>query len=467
VTRELRALTAFINMAKELALSRPDLTLSAFLETLETMKTHNMPIQGRLVTATQDGVRVLTAHASKGLEFHTCFIPFCLQDKSWPLKPYADRLPLPPDILRRREELASKAELDRLSLFDETRLFYVASSRAKSNLIFSASPSENSVSSSFFDKLKTGLRTFEAEEEKTLKQFFSREKEDAFIKSTTDVLLDLVKNLVLTPTKLNKFLRCGRQFLYDSILLLPGRKNQSLVFGNCAHKALEDTYRQFKTDNKFPDYSYFRDSFMRELRFQGISKTIENSCLSRLENLKNWFEKVKVNPVLPINLEKKKIITLKDGIIFSGKYDKVEYEDKENSLIRVIDYKTGKPDEHIKNLGSRRDLKSEECDEYLRQLVAYKMLYEKDTYEPADHTVSHGVLVFLEPVAKGSPKYSLKKGEFIDKKVAVTDSMVSELEELICTVWKRLNNLEFDRLPERTVKKCKSCAFDTICWGVD
>ncbi len=130
--KELRSLTSFINMVKNSSLARPDLTLSAFLDELETMKTHKMPIEGQLVTATQDGVRIITAHASKGLEFHTCIIPFCVQDKSWPLKPLPEKLPLPPAILKTKEHVKAKSELARLSAFDETRLFYVASSRAKS-----------------------------------------------------------------------------------------------------------------------------------------------------------------------------------------------------------------------------------------------------------------------------------------------------------------------------------------------
>jgi DNA helicase-2/ATP-dependent DNA helicase PcrA len=467
ITRELRSLTSFINMVKGLTFSRPDLSLSEFLEELETMKTHGIPIKGDLVTATQDGVRIITAHAAKGLEFHSLFIPFCIQDKSWPLRPYPDRLPLPPEILKRKNSATDKAELARLSSFDETRLFYVAASRAKSNLIFTSSPSEDSVTSSFFGTVGADPSPSGIEEETALKEFFKEEKADRLLENTEDVLRDLVKNLVLTPTKLNKYLRCKRQFLYDSLLLLPGPKNASLVFGNCAHKALEDTYRAFKKETKFPGFSFFRNAFLKELGFQGVNRAIENSCLAKLRGLKKWFERIEKNPVRPINLEKKKKITLNNGIIFSGKYDKVEFEDEKKRLIRVIDYKTGKPDGHIKGLAKRGSLMSEECDDYFRQLVAYKMLYEKDTYEPGGHKVSHGVLVFLEPVEKGAPKYNLKKGDYVEKKIAVTGEMVGELESGIGDVWKRLNKLEFDKLPERDNKKCRPCAFSAICWEAD
>ncbi|MEE9499991.1 MAG: PD-(D/E)XK nuclease family protein [Candidatus Omnitrophota bacterium] len=274
----------------------------------------------------------------------------------------------------------------------------------------------------------------------------------------------MVKNLILTPTKLNNFLRCKRKFLYHNLLLLPGRKKQSLVFGNCAHKALEETYRTYKKENKFPNFSFFKKIFERELKFQGANKTIQNACLAKLGTLKKWFEKAKLNPTSPIELEKKKIITLKGGIIFSGKYDKVEFEDEKKGLIRIIDYKTGKPDTHIRGLENTADLISEECDDYMRQLIAYKMLYEKDTYEPAKYRVSHGVLVFLEPVKNTSQKYNLTKGEYVNKRLAITGEMVNEFEDVVFRVWKQINSLEFDKLPEKDPKKCRDCAFNTICW---
>lgn len=465
ITRELRALASFISMAKDLSLSRPDLSLSSFLDELETMKTHNIPISGHLVSATQDGVRVITAHASKGLEYDTCFIPFCIQDKSWPLKPYPERLPLPPEILKRQSASPDKAGRGRLSFFDETRLFYVASSRAKSNLFFTSSPSEKNVTSSFFNNLKAPLQKSELKEEVMLKEFFEKSGDSLELENTEDILRDLVKNLILTPTKLNKFLRCRRQFFYDSLLLLPGRKNASIVFGNCAHKGLEDTYLAYKKEGGFPDFDFFKKIFLTELKFQGVNKKIENSCRVKLESLKGWFEKTRQNPVVPINLEKKKRITLKNGIIFTGKYDKVEFEDEKNGLVRIVDYKTGKPDKHIKAIDGTKSLASEKCDDYFRQLVAYKMLYERDTYEPAKFKVSSGVLAFLEPVADESRKYGLKKGSFVDKKVAVTDKMVDELEGVIQRAWKDLSGLRFEKLPKRDYKKCRTCAFDAMCWG--
>ena len=466
LTRDLRVLTSFINMVKNTSLTKPGLSVSELLDEIEASKKHNMSLQGRLVTATQDGVRIITAHAAKGLEFHTCIIPFCIQDKSWPLKPLPDRIPLPPSILKTKEKVADKKDIARLAFFDETRLFYVAASRAKTNLIFTSSPSENTVISSFLNSLSLVPKKNPFPEATMLNDFL-REKCDSRdpTKEAEAVLRDLVKNLVLTPTKLNNFIRCRRKFFYDNLLLLPGRKRRSLVFGTCAHKGSEETYAEYKKKKHFPEFDFFRKSFERELMFQGASRVIESHCLAKLPHLMEWFQKERKAPVMPIELEKKKIITLKNGIIFSGKYDKVEFENEKAGIVRIIDYKTGTPDRHIRALENEHDLASEDCDDYLRQLVAYKMLYEKDTYEPARYRVSHGILVFLEPVKKSSRKYGITEGGYVNKKIAVSNNMVAELENLILEVHKQLCNLEFDKLPGRTEKKCANCAYDSMCWS--
>jgi len=73
-------------------------------------------------------------------------------------------------------------------------------------------------------------------------------------------------------------------------------------------------------------------------------------------------------------------------------------------------------------------------------------------------------LVFLESVKNSSRKFDLKKGDYVNKKICVTNEMVDELENLIQVVFKQISSLEFDKLPEKDPKKCLMCAFSSICW---
>lgn len=461
--RQLRSLGSFVNLIKASDVAKPAARLDDFMLDIKTRKDHGLPIQGNLVTLTQTGVRLYTAHGSKGLEFHSVIIPFCLHNRNWPARPIPDKIRLPADLFKTKK--ADKETSKELALYDETRLFYVAATRAKSNLIFTASPTEAAVSSLYLNELGIHTETAEHNNEEGLisKSIEVTDLLDPFT-GTEDILKDMVYNLTLNPTRLNTYITCKRKFLYNDLLKLPGAKKKSLVFGNCVHKALEDTYTDYMEKKRFPSFDYFRKSFARELKFQGVDKVIGQDCLNKMETLKSWFSMLAKDPVMPISLEKKLLITIGDNIIFTGKYDKVEWDDEDKGLVRIIDYKTGKPDDHLKKISRFDDLASADCDGYLRQLVCYRLLFERDKKQSRGRKVSCGSLVFAEPVSIDLRREGYKKGQYVAKTVKISDEMVSEVEDIIKNVWADIKSLKFEKLPERDEERCGKCDFETFCW---
>ncbi len=461
--RELRGLTSFVNMVKEYDLSKPGITLRDFVDELTTRNDHNLPIQGELVTMTQNGVRIFTSHGSKGQEFHSVIAPFCLQDESWPIKVRSDIIPLPPEIFKTTEKVNTKERLKELRFHDETRLFYVTVSRAKSNVLFTASPREDKISSSFIQRLGIEPKKNSSSEEYILNKSLEKKDQDFFV-GTESVLRDLVRDMTLNPTSLNNYLSCRRKFLYTNVLMLPSAKRQSLMFGNAVHSGLEHVYRHYMRTNNFPDFQFFKDRFLDALKFQGPEKSIELRCNEQFEGLKVFFNKASSRPIKPLGLENRMPINI-DGVIFTGKYDKLEVENDKDGSLRVVDYKTGQPKRHVKGIFGCRSLEDETCDAYLRQLVSYKLLYEKDkTRKEKDFFVSHGVLVFVEPAKEENKKCGIKKGEPAEFKIELNDEMVDEMVGLIKNTWRNIQDLSFEKLPERDKKKCPQCDFDNICW---
>ncbi|MFQ5953166.1 MAG: Dna2/Cas4 domain-containing protein, partial [Candidatus Omnitrophota bacterium] len=98
--------------------------------------------------------------------------------------------------------------------------------------------------------------------------------------------------------------------------------------------------------------------------------------------------------------------------------------------------------------------------------VAYKLLYERSSSRNKKGKVTKGVLQFLEPVSATVKKYDLEKGSYRSEAVGLTEDMTVELEKLILKCWKDIQQLKFDKLPERDGKdRCARCAYDSICWG--
>jgi CRISPR/Cas system-associated exonuclease Cas4 (RecB family) len=271
--------------------------------------------------------------------------------------------------------------------------------------------------------------------------------------------------MALNPTSLDNYLRCRRKFLYDNVLMLPSAKKRSLIFGNAVHAGLENLYREYIRTKKFPDFQFFKEKFIETLKYQGSEKAIELNCIERFEGLRKYYSKISKSPVKPIGLENKMPVNI-DGIIFTGKYDKLEIEDEKNKCVRVVDYKTGQPNKHARGIFGVKGIESEECDGYLRQLVCYKLLYERDkTRQDKDTLVSHGVLVFVEPAKTNLIKYGIKEAEPTEFRVALTEDMVDEMTTIIKNTWKNIQDLHFEKLPCRDKDKCGNCDFDHICWG--
>ena len=465
--RQLRAIGSFVNMVKSSDISNPAIRLGDFMQEIKTKKEHDLPIQGDLVTMTQEGVRIYTAHGSKGLEFRTVIIPFCLHNRNWPARPKAQKIKLPSDLFKTREGADEKDRLKELALADETRLFYVAMTRAKSDLIFTASPTESSVTSPYISRLNIDMispDTITSDEELLLEKSVElTDSSDPFI-GTEEALKDMISNLTLNPTRLNTYIDCRRKFLYNDVIKLPGAKKRSLVFGNCVHKALEETYRSLMEKKKFPGFGFFEESFRRELRFQGVDDTMERELTNKARSLRPWFDKASREAVMPISLERKLMITVGDNIIFTGKYDKVVWSDEKKKRVRIIDYKTGKPDKHLKEIDEESDIAEADCDAYLRQLVCYRLLFEKDKKESRGRRVDSGELVFIEPVSEDMKRLGYAKGDYVTKIVRISDAMLETLEQLIINSWNDIKKLKFEKLPCRDKIKCARCDFDTLCW---
>ncbi len=464
--RSLRTLVAFINRIKKSSLTRPSLRLNDFTAELDLREAHGMPLEGELATLSQDGVRVYTAHSAKGLEFYAVIMPFCLEQRSWPVRSKPDVVKLPPEIYRNKDRAREKERLKRLKFFDELRLFYVASTRAESVLIYTATPGEKVIISRFLTSLGLQPKSGSPEkEDKFLLDFLkgSSTERDPF-KDTPGILRDMVKNMSMTPTKLNNYMECRRKFMFNSVLGLPGKKTPHLVFGNCAHKALEETYRYFMRSRKFPDFKFYKESFLRELEFQGTNDTIKKLCAERLETLADWYARESEDPVMPSALEADMAVRFPGGLLFKGKFDKIEKG--KDGTVKIVDYKTGCPDKHVRAIHNCTDVFKYECDNYYRQLIAYKLVFDRNRRKKQNISASRGVLQFLEPASKTVKKYGLQKGAYHDIDIEITDEMVSGFEKLIKKCWEDIQALKFDKLPERDGKeRCGRCDFDSICWG--
>ncbi len=465
--RDLRAVSSFIEYAKEQVTTNPLMTITDLMEDINLQQSYGIGIQGILASSHQKGVRLLTVHSTKGTEFHTVFIPFCIHDKKWPKKLITDLIPIPQTILQIPESACSKEEIKKLHVFDETRLFYVACTRAKANLFFTAAPIQKDIPSMFLKNMGIEPQLCPVSEENVLRFSIDTVKERPPFLQTGEILKDYVKYISLNPTNVNNYIRCKRYFLYNNLLMIPSEFTEGQVFGICVHKALSKVYqaynkRQNLSKRSLPEFGFFENVFKTCLENISSGKRIEQGCLGKIGELRAWYQQRGKIPASVLFVEKSLGIRINENIPFAGRFDRVDIVGS-NRNVCVIDYKTGDAYRHIKSITDNNDPANKDCDPYLHQLIAYKLILEN---QPEPYKVVSCKLEFLEPSKKTVKKYDIEEGEYKTLEPTITDKMVEDMKKLIINVWQRIHNLEFEKLPEYDKKKCENCNFRSVCWEV-
>ncbi|MFS9420043.1 MULTISPECIES: UvrD-helicase domain-containing protein [Citrobacter] len=165
-----------------------------------------------------DGVRLMTIHASKGLEFKVVHLPGLIAG-GLPGSNRSPRCPPPDGLINGSQGMtgleATKAGHDE----EEECKFFVATSRAKDNLVLYASsiqPNGNKRNRSIFiDRIASSLITRKKPPRIQLRL------------SESEVLTPAKGALSLTDRQISLYERCPRRFLYTHMLSLAGKRSES------------------------------------------------------------------------------------------------------------------------------------------------------------------------------------------------------------------------------------------------
>jgi DNA helicase-2/ATP-dependent DNA helicase PcrA len=215
---------------------------------------------------TPDVIRVMTVHASKGLEFPVVYLPgivkqrFPIQRRSKFVEPPTGMLP-------------AESEGDIAHETGEACLFYVGATRARDHLVLSYAErygKKNYKRSSYIDALVAGLPeerirrvawkavdrreidqdgaspvpTFHEEDFTTEPSWF-----EPFTSQPSDDFIEAVKPKKLTLGALETYQNCPRQYMYSTIYGFRGEKTTYLAFWHATHDTVE-ALRQKLEENK-------------------------------------------------------------------------------------------------------------------------------------------------------------------------------------------------------------------------
>lgn len=448
------------------------LKLGGFLEYIALLQENDLPIKQRELSANYEGVHLMTAHKSKGLEFSYIFILHCT-DKHWGNKAKRELIKLPKSILKKDPGM-QKNDTDINSDVsqeeeEERRLFYVALTRAKKEayLSYASSYGESgntslTVPSKFITEIpaehiqKIDTKKYEDKFDERLLLSFAKKKWHPSEK-LSDFLQGLIKDFKLSPTALNSYLECPQRFFYDNILRVPKTKDFNQGYGTAVHKALELLFKKFKRDFRMPSKQAFLDDFNEALKDEIFTTEDQKRAKERgveiLSKYYDFYANEWKGKGAPLSCEYdfgRHDVHFKD-IPITGKIDRVDLADKLTNMVKIVDYKTSSPKSQNLLLG----LTKEKNTNYLYQAYFYKLLAETDPL--FNWKIGEIEFDFI------SPDKSASGGKFRRVSLPVDQEKYDEFKKTVEEVYDKIVNLEFHLDDQACKKGDGKCAYFNIC----
>jgi DNA helicase-2/ATP-dependent DNA helicase PcrA len=381
-------------------------TFISFMDRVESYG-ENIPLA---VFAPNDGVKVLTLHGSKGLEFDYVWIAH-MDEKSFSGAKVGG-FSLPESIKEKvevRDEEVSKRQL------------YVAITRAKRFCtILYALKSYSGGNQELAHIVSDIADNFEKQSADETEQIILKNNPKNYVgekeKQTEHTDLPKLVKLVardyedrkVSVSLLNNFFECPWKWYFRNLLQLPEPQSASLEFGNIAHSAIDQILKLKRGPKEIStkELEIFAEGDKQALKI--ISKWVE----TRLGEISS-------------NREAEQSVSVTDEkfphLNIYGKIDLIEKLSSEN--VRVTDFKTG---------GVRKKSDIEKLDEenrmsgYMRQLAMYSYLIKQSPKWKV--SVSESRLEFLEAKEKKEEFYntviSPDQIELIRKDIADYDALL-------------------------------------------
>lgn len=416
----------FFDRIKDRAYEQPHFTFEVFLDDLEYYLDANyndLKLTYDLPHLTESGVQMMTAHKSKGLEFHTVILSN-FREGHWDKRRNPTSLAIPEDLLFGWEKDQKSYEKNQ----DERRVAFVAMTRAKRELIFlcpsqlTTGDSMKAVSpSGFFAEAgelpEVHTEVLHPDQMSTLISVPPREFDAEF----AAFLQKRIENFALSPTALNHFIEDPLLFLEVDLLQKPQAKEPHFAYGNAVHHVLAKWADSIATGEVLTEQKIL-DTFDDHLIKRELLTKKELERLMHLghQTLTRYMSSHLQSPYPIVHKVEYPINTHLGDIPIKGKLDRVDLMEPNSSAAIITDFKTGKPktEKQIVDLG------------YHRQLVFYDLLI-RNGYSIVDPKEFR-----LEFVGEGAD-------DPITRSFTISEEDRKELTELINTVWQKILALDF------------------------
>ncbi len=421
-----------------------DATLADFIAHLDMAFDSGIEITIDKDEYVQNAVQLVTLHGAKGREFEHVFMPNLIA-KKWEGKRIINTKSLPIETDEIDETARRKSE--------QLRLLFVGITRAKHDLTLSFSNTIDGKPQELTSLLSRVIQNF-GQIEANAHELSQEDYTFEILKSLTQNGFDYkgafkselearIKDFVLSPSSLNTYLACPRNFLYSQILQIPvydGNWN-SANYGNAVHKTFEIAIQKAKENGVYPTKEEFCATFKKNLSTQKFTdaearKTFEERGERRLSDFYPHFVQTAPDKVYASEYYLK-FVPVGDYFI-KGFIDRIEVNS--DGTYALYDYKTGSPK------AKSQIVDGGDYENYLNQLRFYKFAFESQN-EGAK--VTQTGLIFVE-----EPQNNFY--------IELTEADNATIREKILKTYENIHGLKFEPL-EWDDRTCKNCQYRQLC----
>jgi len=468
-TEKLAKLHALFDLLKSFIERQKNYTLDDFFTYLDLMEEHDIAIRGKDAVRLPGRVRLMTAHGSKGLEFDYVFIINAV-DRKWGGRSRKESIKLPTKIYRAGVAVDDDEEDETIDDADERNVFYVALTRARKELFITIAKvdqgAKEQLPTQFIATLKenilvpldTAVYENDFAEHRVAIEFAPADADAADANGARvqklpeledkEFLNALFHAQGISVTALNNYLECPWAYFYRNLVRIPEAPNKHLSFGNAVHAALKSYFDALSgggadgsadgAPGEDRGKAYLVQRFEESLAHEPIKESEYEEALEKGRRALPIFYDTYHTTWSPRALNEARVeaLPLEDGTLINGKLDRIEFvggaaagasgDGAALELVRVVDYKTGKPK-------SRNDIEGNTASsdgDYKRQLVFYKLLLDKE----GKRDMRDGVIQFIEPDERGT----MHREEF-----EIMPGEVKVLEKLVMDVAREILDLSF------------------------
>jgi DNA helicase-2/ATP-dependent DNA helicase PcrA len=308
----------------------------AFVEHLELLREAGDDPAVAEADPDEDAVHVLTVHKAKGLEFPHVFLVACAESK-FPLQRRKDPVSLPEELVK--EELAGGASGH---LLEERRLFYVAMTRARDELVLTSASDYGTARARKLSRFVVEALDLPSPRPVSRKtaplEALARNAAAPDPRPPADVPIPEDELLRLSYGQVDDYETCPLKYRYVHVLRVPLLTHHAVVYGHAVHDAVRQHFearlagRAFSADDLV---AAFRSAWVSE---GFLSREHEDERLRAGEAmLRRFHEEEAKAPWSPTAVEQAFAFDLERNRV-QGRYDLVIERDGE---VTIVDFKTG------------------------------------------------------------------------------------------------------------------------------